>query len=61
MERKQLLSEVDDVLDMYCQGCFLNQHFRKAYGKNYAQSFCLKKCTVGQRLKEYGEKLSDLK
>lgn len=58
MNRKELFSEVGEILDTYCKDCFLKSHFRKEYGKKYAQTFCIKKCTVGQRLKEYGDKLS---
>jgi hypothetical protein len=58
LDRKQLITEVNDLLEMYCEGCFLNSHFRKEQGKKYAQSFCIKQCTVGQKLKEYGKKLS---
>jgi hypothetical protein len=58
VNRKQIISEVHNLLEAYCEGCFLNRHFRKEYGKRYAQSFCIKKCTVGEKLKEYGKMLS---
>lgn len=57
MDPKTLRQEVGELLDTYCDGCFLKQHHRSQYGKKYAQSFCIKKCTVGQTLKEYGNKL----
>ncbi|MFT4414141.1 zinc-finger domain-containing protein [Fredinandcohnia humi] len=58
MDRKKLLLEVGEVLDTYCQDCFVKEFFRKERGKRYAQSFCIKNCTVGEKLKEYGRKLS---
>lgn len=58
MDRKQVLMEVSDILDTYCNDCFVKSHFRKEYGKNYAQSFCIHQCTVGEKLKEYGKKLN---
>ncbi|WP_081415266.1 zinc-finger domain-containing protein [Ectobacillus panaciterrae] len=58
MNRKQLISQVHDLIETYCAGCFVNSHFRKEHGKSYAQSFCIKQCTVGEKLKEYGKKLS---
>lgn len=58
LNRKQWIGEVHQLLDMYCDGCFLNSHFRKENGPRYAQSFCIKHCTVGEKLKDYGKKLS---
>jgi Zinc-finger len=57
MDRKHILMEVGEILDKYCNGCFIKSCFRKEFGKNYAQSFCINKCTVGQKLQEYGKKL----
>ena len=57
MDGKQLISEVGDILDTYCQDCFLKALYRKEYGKPYAQTFCIKNCTVGVKLQEYGKKL----
>ncbi|MBD8068145.1 zinc-finger domain-containing protein [Bacillus sp. PS06] len=58
MERKKIIEEVGEILDTYCNDCFLKTHNRKEYGKSYAQVFCIKKCTVGETLREYGRKLS---
>jgi hypothetical protein len=58
MNRKQLLSEVGEILDTYCHDCFLKAHHRKEGGKSNAQNFCIKNCTVGQKLQEYGKRLS---
>ncbi|WP_416826667.1 zinc-finger domain-containing protein [Ectobacillus polymachus] len=58
MRKKELITEVNELLDTYCTGCFLNSYFRKEYGKHYAQTFCIKKCTVGEQLKKYGKELS---
>lgn len=58
MERKQVLDEIGTILDTYCVDCLLKQHFRKENGKSYAHHFCINQCTVGQKLKQMGEKLS---
>ncbi|WP_078546242.1 zinc-finger domain-containing protein [Litchfieldia alkalitelluris] len=58
MDKKQILAEVGELLDTYCQECFVREHHRKEYSKSYAQEFCIKKCTVGELLREYGKKLS---
>ncbi|MBG9581649.1 hypothetical protein ABE42_21130 [Bacillus thuringiensis] len=58
MDRKQLITEVNDLLETYCEGCFLREHNRKTNSKYYAHSFCIRQCTVGETLKKYGEQLS---
>ncbi|MFC4322744.1 zinc-finger domain-containing protein [Litchfieldia salsa] len=58
MNRKKLIEEVGEILDTYCKDCFLKAQNRKEFGKAYAQTFCINKCTVGETLKEYGKRLS---
>ena len=55
MDKKQLITEVNDLLETYCEGCFLREHNRKTNSKYYAHSFCIRQCTVGETLKKYGE------
>ncbi len=59
MNKRQTLQEISEILDTYCVDCLLKKHFREEYGKNYAHSFCINKCTVGQKIKKVGEKLSN--
>ncbi|MEC0612932.1 zinc-finger domain-containing protein, partial [Bacillus spizizenii] len=33
--------------------------FRKEFGKTYAHPFCINKCTVGEKLKAYGDVLTN--
>lgn len=58
MRKKQTLQELSEILDTYCVDCLLKKHFREEYGKRYAHSFCINQCTVGQKIKEVGTKLS---
>ncbi len=58
LNEKQIRMEVGEILDTYCKECFLQAYFRKEYGKKKAQTFCIKQCTVGQKLKMYGDQLS---
>ncbi|KAA0550164.1 zinc-finger domain-containing protein [Bacillus sp. BGMRC 2118] len=58
MRQRRVIHEVSELLDHYCEQCFVNTHFKKEFGKRYAQRFCIKECTVGERLKEYGKILS---
>ncbi|MDG4656170.1 zinc-finger domain-containing protein [Ectobacillus antri] len=58
MGKKILISQVHNLIEIYCTDCFINRHFRKEYGKLYAHSYCIKQCTVGEQLKQLGKQLS---
>jgi len=58
-ERKEILTKLNELQDFYCDGCLVKSTLRKDYGKTYAQSFCINQCTVGERIKQYGEKLNE--
>ncbi|RDI43056.1 zinc-finger domain-containing protein [Falsibacillus pallidus] len=58
MNRQELYAELEEILATYCEDCFLKAYHRKEFGKTNAHKFCIQKCTVGQKLKEYGKKLS---
>ncbi|PLR77213.1 zinc-finger domain-containing protein [Bacillus sp. V3-13] len=58
MKRKELLHEMGELMSHYCEGCFLHKHHRKEKGKKYAHRFCITQCTVGEKIKAYGNKLS---
>ncbi len=58
LEKKQVVGEIDQLLDTYCTDCLLKKTFRKEYGKNYAHAFCIEQCTVGQMIKDFGKKLT---
>jgi hypothetical protein len=57
-ERRELLSHVENLMGEYCDGCFLHQHLKKEGGRRLAHRFCISQCTVGEKLQEYGKKLS---
>lgn len=59
MKKKEIYKEITELNDTYCQDCFVKKHFRKEYGKAVAHSFCITKCTVGEKLKDYGRMLSN--
>lgn len=59
MKRKKIYEEVEEVIASYCQGCFLQKQFRKEKGRSYAHQFCISQCTVGEKLRELGNKLTD--
>ncbi|MBM7654853.1 zinc-finger domain-containing protein [Neobacillus cucumis] len=55
--RKELLSQVEELINHYCNGCFLHEHLKKSGGRRAAHRFCITHCTVGEQLQNYGEKL----
>jgi hypothetical protein len=57
MSRKELYSEVEEILQNECKGCFVYQHFKKEKGKRAAHKFCISQCTVGEKLRNVGNKL----
>ncbi|MCC9087516.1 zinc-finger domain-containing protein [Bacillus sp. A015] len=57
MDKKTAVKELTDLQDTYCSDCFIKKHFRKEFGKKYAHSFCIQQCTVGEKIKEYGNAL----
>ncbi|WP_042457676.1 zinc-finger domain-containing protein [Neobacillus dielmonensis] len=58
VERKELLNQVEGLMLKYCEGCFLHRHLIKESGRRAAHRFCISQCTIGERIKQYGEKLS---
>ena len=60
MKRKQIYEELEEILS-FCEGCFLQKHFRKQNGRTFAHQFCLSQCTVGEKLKQLGNELTNSK
>ncbi|WHX99024.1 zinc-finger domain-containing protein [Neobacillus sp. DY30] len=58
LNRKELFSHVETLLVQYCDGCFVHQQFKKEGGRRLAHRFCISQCTVGEKLKEYGKRLT---
>ncbi|WP_257350439.1 zinc-finger domain-containing protein [Pseudalkalibacillus decolorationis] len=54
MERRVVTEEIEWTLNTYCRDCFVRDAFRKDYGKKYAQRFCNRDCSIGQRLQTLG-------
>lgn len=60
MKKLDIMFEIDEILDSYCEGCFLKSFLKKEHGKPSAHSFCIKKCTVGEHLKFLGAELNKI-
>nr|WP_283938902.1 zinc-finger domain-containing protein [Bacillus altitudinis] len=57
VDKKTAVKELTDLQDTYCSDCLIKKHFRKEFGKTYAHSFCIQQCTVGEKIKQYGNEL----
>lgn len=57
MKNFHLVTEIDYLLDTYCEDCFIKSLLRKEKGKSVAHNFCIYTCTVGEEIRELGEKL----
>ena len=58
LDRKVIYNEVEEILEQYCKGCFLYKQNRKDRGRNFAHRFCISSCTVGEKMRQCGEKLT---
>jgi hypothetical protein len=60
MNKHDVMFEIDEILDSYCEGCFLKIVLKKEQGKPSAHRFCITKCTVGEHLKFLGAELNKI-
>ncbi|OXS80223.1 zinc-finger domain-containing protein [Domibacillus enclensis] len=58
MNRTEVFLEVEELLNTYCKDCLVKSTLRKEKGKMAAHKFCITECTIGEKLKQYGDKLS---
>ncbi|MGG3469573.1 zinc-finger domain-containing protein [Neobacillus pocheonensis] len=52
------MCQVESMMKQYCDGCFLHQYLKKEGGRRAAHRFCITQCTVGERLQEFGKRLT---
>jgi hypothetical protein len=57
LNKLQILASLDRVQQHYCQGCFLHKQLKCEKGRRYAHRFCITQCTVGEKIKIYGQQL----
>ncbi|WP_316569859.1 zinc-finger domain-containing protein [Neobacillus sp. YIM B06451] len=55
--RKQLLEEINYLIQCYCDGCFLYRQNVLDSGKRKSHKFCISECTVGGQIRELGCRL----
>lgn len=57
VKNNEIINQIDQLVDTYCDGCFVKTQLRKEKGKTIAHDFCIHSCTVGEEIKLIGEKL----
>ncbi len=60
LNKIDLIQDIDELIDRYCEGCFLKKQLREERGKSGAHKFCITGCTVGEQLKFLGTELNKL-
>lgn len=55
-----VINEIDNITDLYCDGCFLKRQLAKDKGKTGAHQFCISKCTIGEHLQFLGREMSKI-
>jgi hypothetical protein len=57
LKKQEILANLDSIQTYYCQNCFLHKHLKQEKGRRHAHRFCITECTVGEKIKEFGEML----
>ncbi|WJY28552.1 MULTISPECIES: zinc-finger domain-containing protein [Sporosarcina] len=58
MEKAAIISDIDELLDEYCEGCLVKKTLTSERGKAEAHKFCIKECTVGDQLRFLGSEMN---
>lgn len=58
MNKLSIINEIDEMLNTYCEGCFVRTQIRKEQGKTAAHRFCISNCTIGTQLQFLGNELN---
>ncbi|WP_411197876.1 zinc-finger domain-containing protein [Sporosarcina sp. ANT_H38] len=54
------MSEINGILDVYCEGCFLKTQLSKDKGKTQSHKFCITTCTIGEQLQFLGQQMNKI-
>ncbi len=57
MNKVSVMKEIDELTDTYCMDCPVIRDLRKTRGKTKAHRFCIKQCSVGEKLQFLGQEL----
>ena len=57
LNKMTVIRDIDDMLETYCDGCFIKKELKSKNGKSIAHRFCINRCTVGEQLQFLGKEL----
>ncbi|GEN83659.1 zinc-finger domain-containing protein [Sporosarcina luteola] len=60
MDKLTVMNEINEVLDTYCEGCFVKRQLVSDIGKTGAHHFCIRTCTIGEQLRFLGSEMNKL-
>lgn len=60
MNKTNVMNEITEILDVYCEDCFLKRQLSKETGKTGAHKFCISTCTIGEQLQFLGQELNKI-
>ncbi|GKV55388.1 MULTISPECIES: zinc-finger domain-containing protein [unclassified Sporosarcina] len=58
MNKLTVMTEINEMLDTYCEGCFIKKQLAKDCGKTGAHQFCIQTCTIGEQLRFLGNEMN---
>lgn len=61
MYKTIVMNEITEILDVYCEECFLKRQLSKEKGKTTAHKFCITTCTIGEQLQFLGQEMNKIK
>jgi len=61
LKKLTVIREIDEMLETYCDGCFIKRELKSNGGKTVAHRFCITQCTVGEQLRFLGSELNKVK
>ncbi|MCG7333835.1 zinc-finger domain-containing protein [Sporosarcina sp. ACRSM] len=60
MNKTNVMNEITEILDVYCEECFVKRQLSKEKGKPGAHRFCITTCTIGEQLQFLGQELNKI-
>ncbi|EGQ27641.1 hypothetical protein HMPREF9372_0387 [Sporosarcina newyorkensis 2681] len=60
MNKVMVMKDINQLLDIYCEGCYVKRQLIKERGKTGAHQFCISQCTIGDQLKFLGSEINKL-
>lgn len=60
MDKLTVMNDINQLLDLYCEGCFAKKQLIKERGKTGAHQFCISACTIGEQLQFLGREINKI-